>query len=1019
MADDRDTTHTMMVLMFTDIVGSVDLKHQIGGEAYNALIKRHDAMFSEVVGATSRAKILKDTGDGFLASFGTVSEAVGAALRFQHAMHHEPWQPVALFTRIGIHLGEVAEISSPDTQTPKIVGLAADMTARLMNLAQGGQILLTRAAYENARQFVRSHPRMGGTIPDPELEWRAHGRYQFKGADAPMDVFEVGARGIAPLTPPEDSEKAKRVGDLAQHDTLTQLGKYPIRRWLGNGGMGSVYLGDHPELKVRIAIKTIRSDLATDDKFVRQFLQEAQVAARLNHSNIVRVYDAGQSQGRCYIVQEYVEGGDLRQRLDSLPNKRLTTPLAVKIALGVATALVVAEKEKIVHRDIKPQNILLGPDDTPKLADLGLAKHYRSAEGTGSTVLVTESELCGGSPPYMAPEQIMNAKNVDTRADIYALGITLYELVTGQVPFGDLPVAEMLKRRLHENVPDPRVLSPGIPARLAAVICRMTQQDPAKRYQTAQELVAALQGCAEPARRRIPTLYLLGAAAVVVLGVAVAALLLPRTPHDSVALLAAEKCLLADQPEKALSLVEQALARDPGNTKALYAQGLCYVLLRQEDKLAGVMTKLKGGQDGEELSQQLTAEQQLQNGDTAAAGTTASSWLDRAKFRLAFYFTKGMATAGQDQQEAMRLLQRALQEKPLLEVQRYLVADALAKLYVAQGQPEKAVALYQSLNPAGTVALAGLGTPLLGNYAYTLFQQGQTKEAGDVLGQVLREQPDDTMGLYLKQKLADQQSQGASERMARVMTMIDNISKSVKQQAAADDSWTGQPVVITLLSPAAAVGVSQRLGEDRMWLDTLVSDLQEKAPFPVVDRETLEQLLREHGLSASKLSAPEARLKIGTLLPASVLVEPSVICDRGKATLKLRLVDVATAEIIGLVSRELATTNAQTAKKGLEDLAADLLAKIESNFRLRGRVVAVKADVCELNIGRYHGVKPGQLLDVYAPLEEQPTVAKVQQQQPVATLKIQTCDKYTATAAAASDAALKAGMLVLGPPPGK
>jgi class 3 adenylate cyclase len=200
-----------MVLLFTDIVGSVDLKLRLGGATAARLIGRHDALFRECLAGIEGAKLLKDTGDGFLARFVTASDAVSAALRFQWALAREAMDPEALRVRVGIHLGEVTELDEDEGGNAKIVGLAADIAARIMGLAGGGQILLTRAAFDAARQYVRSHPHDGAEdVEPPPLRWMAHGRYLFKGLDEPMEVFEVGADGVASFLPPSDRDKARR-----------------------------------------------------------------------------------------------------------------------------------------------------------------------------------------------------------------------------------------------------------------------------------------------------------------------------------------------------------------------------------------------------------------------------------------------------------------------------------------------------------------------------------------------------------------------------------------------------------------------------------------------------------------------------------------------------------------------------------------------------------------------------------------------------------------------------------------
>jgi len=177
----RTTTQSQLaVLMFCDIEGSVLLKQKAGSLAYGQALARHDALFKEIIKGTPDSSILKDTGDGFLARFTSVSDAINAALQFQFGLSKTRLEKCPLKSRIGIHLGQVAELADEDGGQPKLVGLSADIASRVMGLAGGGQILLTRAAFDDGRQFVREHPLVDDGNPPP-IKWVAHGQYLFDG----------------------------------------------------------------------------------------------------------------------------------------------------------------------------------------------------------------------------------------------------------------------------------------------------------------------------------------------------------------------------------------------------------------------------------------------------------------------------------------------------------------------------------------------------------------------------------------------------------------------------------------------------------------------------------------------------------------------------------------------------------------------------------------------------------------------------------------------------------------------
>lgn len=202
------STMRVMVIMFTDLVGSTGLKEKIGSEQYRKLKEKHDSFIQRGLELAPSGKVLQDSGDGYFISFDSVAHAVIAALMFQYLMAREKW-PHPFQSRVGLHLGEVDQGHNPLMDRPAFISSAIDQAARTMGLAMGGQILLTRAVFESARSTVRDHPPVDAGIP-PELSYLAHGTYVFKGCADPVHVYEVGAKGIAPLAPPPDSEKAWR-----------------------------------------------------------------------------------------------------------------------------------------------------------------------------------------------------------------------------------------------------------------------------------------------------------------------------------------------------------------------------------------------------------------------------------------------------------------------------------------------------------------------------------------------------------------------------------------------------------------------------------------------------------------------------------------------------------------------------------------------------------------------------------------------------------------------------------------
>ena len=246
-------------------------------------------------------------------------------------------------------------------------------------------------------------------------------------------------------------------------DASKKLGQYQLIRKLGEGGMGTVYEAIQEGINRRVALKVLASRLATDPEYVERFRREVQAAGALNHPNLVTVHEVGQDRGHHFFSMEFVEGESLRDRLDR--EGALPSSDALFIVEKVAEALDHAwHHGQIIHRDIKPANILLTQDGQVKLADLGLAK---AVEGDRS---VTSTEATMGSPAYMAPEQARDAKSVDCRADIYSLGITLFEMVAGRYPYEETSVFALLLAHEEKPLPDPRAMNPEVPETVCELI---------------------------------------------------------------------------------------------------------------------------------------------------------------------------------------------------------------------------------------------------------------------------------------------------------------------------------------------------------------------------------------------------------------------------------------------------------------------------------------------------------------------------------------------------------------------
>jgi len=273
-------------------------------------------------------------------------------------------------------------------------------------------------------------------------------------------------------------------------ETAQGVPGFEVLRRLGQGGMGQVYLARQVSLDREVALKVLLPSLVRDGEFVERFHREAQAAALFSHPNIVGIIDKGFDPQRRlhYIAFDYLEGGSLEDRLAAGP---LDEPTALRIACDVAQALAFAESKGLVHRDVKPENILFDAGETAQLADLGLAKQV-----TDDGKSVTQTGIVLGTPTYMAPEQALGERALDIRCDIYALGLVLWRSLTGLVPFDEDRTAsamQILTRHLHSDLPDVRTRAGHVTEATARLIGWMSARDEGERYPTAAALVADLQ----------------------------------------------------------------------------------------------------------------------------------------------------------------------------------------------------------------------------------------------------------------------------------------------------------------------------------------------------------------------------------------------------------------------------------------------------------------------------------------------------------------------------------------------
>jgi tRNA A-37 threonylcarbamoyl transferase component Bud32 len=265
------------------------------------------------------------------------------------------------------------------------------------------------------------------------------------------------------------------------------VGPYRIIEQLGQGGMATVYKAYHPALDRYVAIKVLHPAFLEDPNFLARFNREAKVVAKLDHPNIVPIYDYADHKGQPYLVMKFIEGETLKARLARSP---LSVPEAVHVVEAVGGALAFAHQKGILHRDIKPSNIILTPDGPIYLADFGLARIAQSGESTLS------ADMMLGTPHYISPEQARGERDLDEGTDIYSFGVVLYEIVVGRVPFSADTPFSIIHDHIYTPLPPPCVVNPRVPEAMQAVLMKALDKPRENRFATVPELVEAFRAAA-------------------------------------------------------------------------------------------------------------------------------------------------------------------------------------------------------------------------------------------------------------------------------------------------------------------------------------------------------------------------------------------------------------------------------------------------------------------------------------------------------------------------------------------
>jgi serine/threonine protein kinase/class 3 adenylate cyclase len=439
----------LVTLLFTDIVGSTKLKQELGDTEAVPRIQHHHALIRETLSGFKEGEEIGTAGDSFFIVFAKPSDAVKFSLLLQAALREAAQETGrAILDRIGIHVGEVViEEQGVENRSKDLYGIQVDTCSRIMSLASGNQILMSRFAFDSARQVLKGRDIDG----IGSLTWLNHGHYVMKGVEESLEVCEVGEVGYAPAFPPTDSDKAHRQvsadGDqvLGWRPALDQVvpnTKWILEKKLGEGAFGEVWLARHQSLKEHRVFKfCFHADRVRSLK--REMTLFRVLKERIGqHPNIVGIQDVYFDQPPFYLVMDYAEGVDLRAWCEQRVGiEKIPFKTRLEIVAQVADALAAAHTCGVIHRDVKPSNIIVtesGADGVQvKLTDFGIGQ-VMSAEalegitrfGFTATAMSPASSSQAGTQMYLAPE-LLAGQPATEKADIFSLGVVLYQFLVG------------------------------------------------------------------------------------------------------------------------------------------------------------------------------------------------------------------------------------------------------------------------------------------------------------------------------------------------------------------------------------------------------------------------------------------------------------------------------------------------------------------------------------------------------------------------------------------------------------
>jgi len=482
-----------VTVLFSDLKAHAAFKE--GTEDPKEVLRRVNHSLSRQAELVERygGQVDKFVGDRMMAIFkgeDKVWPAIRCAISIQHLLDTDG-DKAALVPGIGLSTGDAVfgAVGSSNRLDYSLLGRAVHVAGRLADEALAGDVLLSQEAYAKVQDRASAEAlpplKLQGieeAVPVYSLSTGTIRQQQIASARTASGSSTAGATLVEGV-----SEKAALTLSSLEPGTVL-VRRYEVRRVLGSGGMGMVFQAYDRELDEPVALKILRPEIASmDPQVLERFKTEIRVARRIAHRNVVRTYDFGDADGIKFISMEFIQGMTLKQLFRS--KGALPLGVGLQIAKQAAAGLVAAHDMGVVHRDVKPHNIMLTPQSDVKIMDFGIVRDTTKSGESGG---MTQTGIIMGTPDYMSPEQAMGKGDLDHRSDVYSFGVVLYEMFTGALPFrGESPIAIAMKH-IQEEPKTPRSVNPRMPPELEAIIQRAMRKPPEARYQRMADLLGDL-----------------------------------------------------------------------------------------------------------------------------------------------------------------------------------------------------------------------------------------------------------------------------------------------------------------------------------------------------------------------------------------------------------------------------------------------------------------------------------------------------------------------------------------------